>query len=76
MHDQIPFAGKNTWQGRAQGHKMTAISSHSGKKDVRIHLGSLPYSLESYQPTTKVSRSGIGYAGKPLNATGYAANPA
>jgi len=49
---------------------MTAISSHGGKTDVKILLGSLPYSYyEAIQTTTDVDRSGIGYALNALKAT-------
>ncbi|MBC8522595.1 hypothetical protein H8D29_01575 [PVC group bacterium] len=44
MHDQILKAGKNDCKGEAQGHRMTAISSHGVGKNVRILVGSLPNS--------------------------------
>ena len=55
---------------------MTAISSHGGKKDVRIQLGSLPNSsIKMTQPTNNVGLSGIEYGDQAPNATSTVTKP-
>ncbi|MDP7009098.1 MAG: hypothetical protein QGI78_05955 [Phycisphaerales bacterium] len=54
---------------------MTAISSHGGKKNVRIHLGSLPCSFTGQTVHRQCEPNRIGYGARALKATSDAANP-